>query len=56
MPEMIKLFDGADPELVAAGPEGHYQEELWLASALLGLTFPVLVVVTDYFDFWPLKK
>ena len=41
---------------LAAGPEGHYQEELWLASALLGLTFPVLVVVTDYFDFWPLKK
>ena len=41
---------------LAAGPEGHYQEELWLASALLGLTFPVLVVVTDYFGFWPLKK
>ncbi len=41
---------------LVAGPEGHYQEELWLASALLGLTFPVLVVVTDYFDFWPLKK
>ena len=41
---------------LASGPEGHYQEELWLASALLGLTFPVLVVVTDYFDFWPLKK
>ena len=41
---------------LAAGPEGHYQEELWLASALLGLTFPVLVVMTDYFDFWPMKK
>ena len=41
---------------LVAGPEGHYQEELWLASALLGLTFPVLVVVTDYFDFWPLKN
>ena len=41
---------------LAAGPEGHYQEELWLASALLGLTFPVLVVMTDYFEFWPLKK
>ena len=41
---------------LAAGPEGNYQEELWLASALLGLTFPVLVVMTDYFDFWPLKK
>lgn len=41
---------------LAAGPEGNYQEELWLASALLGLTFPVLVFMTDYFDFWPLKK
>lgn len=46
---------------VASGPltpgaEGHYQEELWLASALLGVTFPVLVVHTEYLDFWPLKS
>jgi hypothetical protein len=40
---------------LASGVEGHYQEELWLASALLGVTFPVLVVQTDYLNFWPLK-
>ena len=39
---------------LAAGPEGHYQEELWLANALLGLTFPLLVILLDYFQFWPL--
>ena len=22
----------------------------------LGLTFPVLVVMTDYLDFWPMKR
>ena len=37
-----------------AGPEGNYQKELWLSSALLGLTFPVLVIMLDYFQFWPL--
>ena len=41
---------------LSAGPEGNYQEELWLASALLGLTFPILVVMTDYFEFWPIKN
>ena len=39
---------------LVAGPEGHYQQELWLANALLGLTFPVLVILLDYFRFWPL--
>ena len=41
---------------LAAGPAGNYQEELWLSSALLGLTFPVLVIMTDYLDFWPMNK
>jgi hypothetical protein len=40
---------------LAPGVEGHYQEELWLASALLGITFPIIVVQTDYLNFWPLK-
>ena len=41
---------------LAAGPAGHYQEELWLANALLGLTFPLLVILLDYFQFWPLAS
>lgn len=39
---------------LASGPEGNYQRELWLANALLGLTFPLLVIMLDYFQFWPL--
>ena len=41
---------------LVSGPEGHYQRELWLANALLGLTFPMLVIMLDYFQFWPLLK
>ncbi len=41
---------------LAAGPEGNYQQELWLANALLGLTFPMLVILLDYFQFWPLAS
>jgi hypothetical protein len=39
---------------LVAGPEGNYQKELWLSNALLGLTFPVLVIMLDYFQFWPM--
>lgn len=42
-------------ELIS-GPKGNYQQELWLASALLGLTFPVVVIMLDYFQFWPLVQ
>ena len=41
---------------LAAGPQGNYKEELWLANALLGLTFPLLVILLDYFQFWPLAS
>ena len=27
-----------------------------MKQPLLGLTFPVLVVMTDYLDFWPMKR
>lgn len=30
-----------------------FQGEVWLASALLGVTFPLLSVMTDGFAFWP---
>jgi hypothetical protein len=33
-----------------------YDAEIWLASALLSVTFPFLVFYSDFFDFWPLKK
>ncbi|WP_437883251.1 hypothetical protein [Pseudomonas sp. LRF_L74] len=33
-----------------------YAHEFWLASALLAMTFPVLVAFSQFFDFWPLRR
>jgi len=40
---------------VESGPPG-YLFEIWLASALLAVTFPFLIIFGDLFQFWPLKK
>jgi len=37
------------------GPPG-YDFEIWLASALLGVTFPFLIFYAEFFKLWPLKK
>ena len=33
-----------------------YQTEIWLASALLAVTFPFLVAYADFFTMWPLQR
>ncbi|WOP19561.1 hypothetical protein [Raineyella sp. LH-20] len=33
-----------------------FQGEVWLASALLGVTFPLLAVLSDGFAFWPFRR
>ncbi len=38
-----------------SGPPG-YVSEIWLASALLAVTFPFLIVFADLFQFWPLRR
>jgi hypothetical protein len=38
-----------------AGPPA-YQTEIWLASALLAVTFPFLVAYADFFTMWPLQR
>ena len=38
-----------------AGAPG-YTREFWLASALLAMTFPLLVVLSQFFDFWPMRR
>jgi hypothetical protein len=38
-----------------SGPPA-YQSELWLASALLAVTFPFLVAYADFFTMWPLQR
>ena len=40
---------------LASGPP-PYDAEIWLASALLSVTFPFLVFYSDFWNFWPLKK
>jgi len=40
-------------QLLAGPPD--YQYELWLASALLAMTFPMMVVVAQFFDYWPIR-
>ena len=38
-----------------SGPPG-YDMEIWLASALLAVTFPFLIFFAEFFKFWPLGK
>jgi len=33
-----------------------YDMEIWLASALLAVTFPLLIFFAEFFKFWPLAK
>jgi hypothetical protein len=40
---------------LASGPPA-YDMEIWLASALLAVTFPLLIFFAEFFRFWPLGK
>lgn len=40
-------------DLVAGAP--NYQYELWLASALLAMTFPLMVCYAQFFSYWPIR-
>lgn len=40
---------------LASGPPA-YDYEIWLANALLGITFPLLVFHAVFFNFWPLRR
>jgi hypothetical protein len=40
---------------LAGGPP-TYDLEIWLASALLAVTFPFLIFFAEFFKFWPLGK
>ena len=34
----------------------RYEMELWVATAMLSITFPVINLVSGFFSFWPLKR
>jgi hypothetical protein len=40
---------------LASGPPG-YDREVWLANALLGVTFPFLIYHAAFFGYWPLAR
>jgi hypothetical protein len=33
-----------------------FQFEIWMATAILGVTFPIFVMVTEYFELWPFVR
>ena len=38
------------------GPQNGFAKELWIASAMLGVTFPIIFLVSGFFGFWPIKR
>lgn len=59
VPSVYAIYSTAGPiltgvELTSGAP--GYQLETWVANALLGVTFPVIVVMAKYFDFWPIRQ
>jgi hypothetical protein len=55
---LSRLFGALAPALsghVESGPPG-YVFEIWLASALLAVTFPFLIIFAELFQFWPLGR
>jgi hypothetical protein len=57
---MYQLYQFALPlltgEALIAGPEHGYAKEIWIATAMLGVTFPVINFVSGAFEFWPVKR
>ena len=41
---------------LGSGPEAGYAFEIWIANALLSVTFPFLIFLAAYFGYWPLAK
>ena len=55
---LARIFAALEPAVsghAQAGPPG-YVFEIWLASALLAVTFPFLIIFADLFQFWPLRR
>jgi hypothetical protein len=55
---LAAVYGALAPIVTAALPSGPpgYEYEIWLANALLSVTFPFLIFLAAYFGFWPLVK
>jgi len=56
MYQLYKYFMGLHAGALPSGGAAGYIQELWLATALLGFTFPVIAAYTGFFNFWPLSE
>ena len=55
---LAQLYRALAPTLTGTLHSGPptYDMEIWLASALLAVTFPFLIFFAEFFKFWPLSK
>jgi hypothetical protein len=55
---LASLFGAAAPVVVGPLPSGApgFEAEIWLVNALLSVTFPCLVYLAAFFEFWPLGR
>lgn len=51
---VMPLLTSDVPAPTAAG--GAFDQHMWLASALLAMTFPLMAIHHGYFDLWPLRR
>jgi hypothetical protein len=55
---LAHLYISLSPIVTGALPSGppEYQREIWLANALLSVTFPFLIYHAVFFSYWPLVR
>jgi hypothetical protein len=53
--EIYGALSGHVTGSLRAGPPA-YDFELWIASALLGVTFPLLIFHAEFFKLWPIRR
>jgi hypothetical protein len=55
---LARMYVALMPSVTGAlqpGPAA-YEQEIWLASSLLGVTFPFLIFYAEFFKLWPLRR
>ena len=55
---LARLYGALSVRVTGVLPSGApgYEFEIWLANALLSVTFPFLIFLAAYFAFWPLTR
>jgi hypothetical protein len=55
---LARMYVALMPSVTGALQSGPpaYEQEIWLASSLLGVTFPFLIFHAEFFKLWPLRN